>query len=206
MPALACGELRDHLAQHAQRAVDVLALAHPLTRRPALLHSLRTREVDEVEGAGADPPVLPVLDRQSDAQNEQRMRPRRGAVHVRLRSCPDLVPKVEQAHALTVGDHRFLGQVRHINAQLRVLVHIERLLPLHLRVEQILEGLVVDLQKRCGHAHLVGLGVAFFEEVGRQARNDTRIPFTAEHSVCLARAGLAIGEQARVVPRQRAAE
>lgn len=130
---------------------------------------------------------------------KDRVRPAAALVHLRAARLALLVAALQQIynHRL-VAHHALLVRHRHLAARPR------NDLRLVLRVEQIVQPLVVDLdvadaQQELSVAQLLDL----VENLAHRQQHDARLALVAEHRVRFARARLAVGENRAVETLQR---
>eukprot|EP00754_Rhynchopus_humris_P015734 Rhum_TRINITY_DN14473_c10_g1::Rhum_TRINITY_DN14473_c10_g1_i1::g.93386::m.93386 len=214
------------LPERQERLVDVRALPTPLPLHPRPRQALRPRQVDElhVRHKRRLRGRLQLL----EGEDHNHVRPRRQLVHPRRRRLPRLHAAVEQLHGVLAAVHLRLDGTHHDHAllRLRILDQHHRLvadryalcvvLLRGVRAQEVPHLLVVDLKHRHGHRDLhrrvllqlrLPVRAQVREEAGQNAvflRGLWRVcgeagPGDAHQRVRLARAGLAIREEARVV-------
>mmetsp|Transcript_2055 Transcript_2055/g.6361 ORF Transcript_2055/g.6361 Transcript_2055/m.6361 type:complete len:427 (+) Transcript_2055:264-1544(+) len=200
----------EHIRKGRERLVDILRLLETVPFRSRARNALAPGQVAHAQAAHDLGAILAV--HADNEECEHRVAARRVVVAVSGGHRPVLVREVENAmDVVTRGDGKPL-RVGHDNLLLRVpnLEFLGRLGSLAGRDQEILDGLIVNLDigrlqrvlpATGAQLHLVG------HDLVDRPRDDAAVLLVrkiARHGEGFARAGLAIAEQAHVVPVQSA--
>ena len=123
-------------------------------------------------------------------------------VHLGAGGCTVQVSNLHETLDILVAAHRLIGQVLHVYTIALGFADLEVIGRSALGREEVLDVLVVDFE--VGDVNLVRystvlLRVYSFKQASASSRDETRLIRRAHHRVRLAAAGLAVGEDARVV-------
>ena len=230
------GESGYDVDEGEQRLVDVAALLESQAGGARRVGALAARQVDQIHlGHRLARHVLDHLGLR-ESHREYGVRATRRVVHVGRGCCAVHVALGDELLDVEVVAHDVLRQVLHVHAELGMLAHLQILLRLGRRAEQVAHLLVVDLQvahfdaiarrRRCRRRRsfacrvcsgavgarsglLAALLVYALEESLAYARYEALVAFAARrahHRVRLAAARLTVGAHARVVAVERVAD
>eukprot|EP00760_Papus_ankaliazontas_P039653 PhM_4_TR9746/c5_g1_i1/m.99886 len=225
---LALDQRVDNLLQHGQRLVDRGSFFQLLALRTTLLVALRASEIDKVDGARAGERLhlVELLLRKnfrdlSEDNTEDAMGAGALVVHLRRRHRAVRNAVLNQRHAVLPVLHDDVRETDNVGAPAREVAHTQILVAVLLwgvveLPQQVLNFLVVDLQKACLDAVLLHLirsirssGGALsvlnvlllnrVEELFAKARDDAGVLLGTHHCIRFSGASLSVRKQTRVV-------
>mmetsp|Transcript_4222 Transcript_4222/g.12251 ORF Transcript_4222/g.12251 Transcript_4222/m.12251 type:complete len:278 (+) Transcript_4222:524-1357(+) len=191
----------DDRAQSRKRLVDAHGLLGGCASGLRLRQALRAREVHERELA--NPGLAGRRVRGARDYGDDHVGAARVLVEVGGALATVAVAALDERLHVRGGVHRLGGQVLDVGAEERVLEDLVLLLAHVLlgRCEEVLDVLVVDLEDGERELRLMALLLALGNNLKKPlhgAVRETRIVLAALHGEGLARAGLAVGEDAHV--------